>query len=108
MCVQGAPTQLLAPLKEVLESMTSGYEVMKEVVAALQDTERGKTASMAVLLQQAQERQAGKPSREDHERLRLEVGRCCSPYSTLLVQLESFTITLCTQPCLVTLSDRAK
>lgn len=73
MCMQGNSTQLLAPLKEVLESMTSGYEVMKEVVAALQDTERGKTASMTVLLQQAQERHAAKPSREDHERLRLEV-----------------------------------
>lgn len=71
--MQGSSTQLLAPLKEVLESMTSGYEVMKEVVAALQDTERGKTASMTVLLQQGQERYAAKPSREEHERLRLEV-----------------------------------
>lgn len=69
---QGASTQLLAPLKEVLETMTSGYEVMKELVAALQDTERGKTASMTVLLQHAQERHASKPSREEHERLRLE------------------------------------
>lgn len=72
-CLQGSSTQLLTPLKEVLESMTSGYEVMKEVVAALQDTERGKTASMTVLLQQAQERLGAKPSREEHERQRLEV-----------------------------------
>lgn len=68
----GAQTALLGPLKEVLESMTGGYEVMKEVVAALQDTERGKTASMTVLLQELQERQASKPSREEQERLRLE------------------------------------
>lgn len=71
--VQGPQTALLGPLKEVLESMTGGYEVMKEVVAALQDTERGKTASMTVLLQELQERQAGKPSREEQERLRQEV-----------------------------------
>ena len=70
---QGPQTALLGPLKEVLESMTGGYEVMKEVVAALQDTERGKTASMTVLLQELQERQASKPSREEQERLRLEV-----------------------------------
>lgn len=69
---QGAQTALLGPLKEVLESMTGGYEVMKEVVAALQDTERGKTASMTVLLHELQERQASKPSREEQERLRLE------------------------------------
>lgn len=69
---QGPQTALLGPLKEVLESMTGGYEVMKEVVAALQDTERGKTASMTVLLQELQERQAGKPSREEQERLRQE------------------------------------
>lgn len=77
--VQGAQTALLGPLKEVLESMTGGYEVMKEVVAALQDTERGKTASMTVLLQELQERQASKPSREEQERLRLEVRHrsCC-------------------------------
>ena len=79
--VQGAQTALLGPLKEVLESMTGGYEVMKEVVAALQDTERGKTASMTVLLQELQERQASKPSREEQERLRLEVRHrsCCQP-----------------------------
>jgi len=71
--VQGAQAALLGPLKEVLESVTGGYEVMKEVVAALQDTERGKTASMTVLLQELQERQASKPSREEQERLRLEV-----------------------------------
>lgn len=71
--MQGPQTALLGPLKEVLESMTGGYEVMKEVVAALQDTERGKTASMTVLLQELQERQAGKPSREEQERLRQEV-----------------------------------
>lgn len=70
--VQGSQTALLGPLKEVLESMTGGYETMKEVVAALQDTERGKTASMTVLLQELQERHASKPSREEQERLRLE------------------------------------
>lgn len=72
---QGHQTALLGPLKEVLESMTGGYEVMKEVVAALQDTERGKTASMTVLLQELQERQASKPSREEQERLRQEAAQ---------------------------------
>lgn len=78
--VQGHQTGLLGPLKEVLESMTGGYEVMKEVVAALQDTERGKTASMTVLLQELQERQASKPSREEQERLRLEVSYCMAAF----------------------------
>ena len=79
--MQGPQTALLGPLKEVLESMTGGYEVMKEVVAALQDTERGKTASMTVLLQELQERQAGKPSREEQERLRQEVSSNALPQS---------------------------
>ena len=91
--MQGSSTQLLAPLKEVLESMTSGYEVMKEVVAALQDTERGKTASMTVLLQQAQERHAAKPSREEHERLRLEVSTECN--SQLWQALEASAFSFC-------------
>ena len=82
--LQGAQTALLGPLKEVLESMTGGYEVMKEVVAALQDTERGKTASMTVLLHELQERQASKPSREEQERLRLEVSPCLLLLSALV------------------------
>lgn len=79
--MQAPQTALLGPLKEVLESMTGGYEVMKEVVAALQDTERGKTASMTVLLQELQERQAGKPSREEQERLRQEVSAKWPPFT---------------------------
>jgi len=91
--VQGAQTALLGPLKEVLESMTGGYEVMKEVVAALQDTERGKTASMTVLLQELQERQASKPSREEQERLRLEVRhRSCCQYSSGLPPQEALVV----------------
>ncbi len=93
--VQGAQTALLGPLKEVLESMTGGYEVMKEVVAALQDAERGKTASMTVLLQELQERQASKPSREEQERLRLEVRHCSCCQSVCFTGLHSGCIGLC-------------
>lgn len=47
---------LLSPLKGILEGMAEQYEAMKEVVAALQDSERGKHASLASLLAQHQER----------------------------------------------------
>lgn len=96
--MQAPQTALLGPLKEVLESMTGGYEVMKEVVAALQDTERGKTASMTVLLQELQERQAGKPSREEQERLRQEV----SPFT--VNRTFHLTLSLCTSDGLLVLS----
>ena len=47
---------LLLPLKAILEGMAEQHESMKEVVAALQDSERGKHASLASLVAQFQER----------------------------------------------------
>ena len=47
---------LLLPLKAILEGMAEQHESMKEVVAALQDSERGKHASLASLVAQFQEK----------------------------------------------------
>ncbi|KAK9817257.1 hypothetical protein WJX72_011944 [[Myrmecia] bisecta] len=64
---------LLPPLKDVLEGMAGHYELMKELVAAVQDTERGKQASLNTLLQEVAERHTQRPSREEHEKVKAEV-----------------------------------
>ena len=47
---------LLPVLQQVLNGMAEQHESMKEVVAALQDSDKGKSASLASLLAQHQER----------------------------------------------------
>jgi len=47
---------LLPVLKTVLDGMADQHETMKEIVAALQDSDKGKSASLASLLAQHQER----------------------------------------------------
>jgi serine/threonine-protein kinase OSR1/STK39 len=68
----GAPAHiLLPPLKELLESMHLHQEFMRELVAAVGDSERGKMGALNALLQQAPKL---RPLREETERLRVEVG----------------------------------
>ena len=47
---------LLPVLQRVLNGMAEQHESMKEIVAALQDSDKGKSASLASLLAQHQER----------------------------------------------------
>lgn len=61
---------LLSPLKELLETATRQQEVMRELVAAVTDADRGKQGALNAFLQQ---RQQVRPGREDAERLRAEV-----------------------------------
>ena len=51
---------MLPALKEALESCASSFEVMKEVVAAVSDAERGRSTPLAGLLANLQSRQSGK------------------------------------------------
>ena len=51
---------VLPALKEALESCAGSYEMMKEVVAAVGDAERGRSTSMAGLLANVQSRQSSK------------------------------------------------
>lgn len=46
---------------------------MKELVAAVVDSERGKGASLSALLAEHADRLASRPSKEEHDRLRAEV-----------------------------------
>jgi hypothetical protein len=61
---------LLGPLKEMLESMTLQQEVMREMVAAVGDAERGKQGALNAFLA---ERHHLRPPREETDRLRAEV-----------------------------------
>lgn len=68
----GAPAHiLLPPLKELLESMHLQQEFMRELVAAVGDSERGKMGALNTLLQQAPKL---RPLREETDKLRVEVG----------------------------------
>lgn len=61
---------LLAPLKEMLESMTLQQEVMREMVAAVGDAERGKQGALNAFLA---ERHHLRLPREETDRLRQEL-----------------------------------
>lgn len=58
--------------------MTAQQEMMKQLVSALGEVERGKQAGLANFLNEYGARIAGRPSKEDHARVKAEV-RCCSP-----------------------------
>lgn len=69
----GAPapaSALLGPLKELQEQLAGPYELLRELVAAVQDADRGKQAHLNSLLQ---ERLALRAQREDGDKLRTEV-----------------------------------
>ena len=53
--------------------MAGQHERMKELVAAVVDSERGKGASLSALLAEHADRLASRPSKEEHDRLRAEV-----------------------------------
>ncbi|KAK9909926.1 hypothetical protein WJX75_009604 [Coccomyxa subellipsoidea] len=63
---------LLPALKELLQGMGTQYDLLKEVVAAVQDTERGRQSSINTLLAEVSERAYPKPSREEADRLKQE------------------------------------
>ena len=74
---------VLPALKEALESCASSFEVMKEVVAAVSDAERGRSTSMAGLLANVQSRQASRLAEQTQQVLTLPLGprscaACCS------------------------------
>ena len=49
-------SNVLSPLKAILEGFTRQHEALKELVAAVQDAERGRSASLASLLAQYSEK----------------------------------------------------
>ena len=51
---------MLPALKEALESCAGSFEVMKEIVAAVSDAERGRSTSVASLLANVQSRQGSR------------------------------------------------
>ena len=65
---------LLPALKRALEGIASQHELMKEMVAAVQDSERGKPSSLQILLQEVQDKNAAQRlSPDEHEQLKQEV-----------------------------------
>lgn len=61
---------ILPHLKELLESVTLQQEAMREMVAAVSDTERGKQAALNTFIQQ---RLNLRPSSQELDKLRSEV-----------------------------------
>lgn len=54
--------------------MTAQQEMMKQLVASLEDAARGRGSALANLLAEFSDQAAGRPSREDHARVKAEVG----------------------------------
>ena len=76
----------MPPLKHLLEGMMGQTELLKQVVAAVQDTERGKHAPMTALLLEEQDRaQRQRQPAEDLDRSRTEVrsAPCCCAWDRL-------------------------
>ena len=62
--------------------MAGQHEKMKELVAAVADSEKGRTASLSALVSEYERRMSSRPSKEEHDRLRTEVRRSCwHPYT---------------------------
>jgi hypothetical protein len=68
-----AVTLLLPALKDALETVAGQHEKMKELVAAVADSEKGRTASLSALVTEYERRISSRPSKEEHDRLRTEV-----------------------------------
>jgi len=66
-------TALLPSLKDCLEGMTAQQEMVKQLVSALEDAARGRGAGLTNLLAEFSDRAAGRPSKEDHHRLKVEL-----------------------------------
>jgi hypothetical protein len=60
-------------VQDCLEGMTVQQEMMKQLVSALGEVERGKQAGLANFLTEYGSRIAGRPSKEDHARVKAEV-----------------------------------
>ena len=60
-------------LQDALETVAGQHEKMKELVAAVADSEKGRTASLSALVSEYERRMSSRPSKEEHDRLRTEV-----------------------------------
>lgn len=60
-------------VQDCLEGMTAQQEMVKQLVSALEDAARGRGAGLTNLLAEFSNRAAGRPSKEDHHRLKVEV-----------------------------------
>ena len=60
-------------MQDCLEGMTAQQEMVKQLVSALEDAARGRGAGLTNLLAEFSDRAAGRPSKEDHHRLKAEV-----------------------------------
>lgn len=81
--------------------MTAQQEMMKQLVSALGEVERGKQAGLANFINEYASRIAGRPSKEDHARVKAEVrgtatAGCPRTYSPQSV----FDELVCTVGCL--------
>ncbi|CAK0760674.1 hypothetical protein CVIRNUC_002790 [Coccomyxa viridis] len=61
---------LMPALKELASSLGTQHELVKEMLAAVQDSERGRQSSLTTLLAEVSERGQPKPSREEADRLK--------------------------------------
>jgi hypothetical protein len=78
-----AATVLLPVLRDCLEGMTAQQEMMKQLVSALGEVERGKQAGLAAFLNEYGARIAGRPSKEDHARVKAELAQAKEDNSRL-------------------------
>ncbi len=75
--------------QDALEGMTAQQELMKQLVSALAEVERGKQAGLNNFLNEYGARIAGRPSKEDYARVKAEV------YFVLLVYSQQ-SVCVCT------------
>lgn len=68
-------TVLLPALRDCLEGMTAQQEMMKQLVSALGEVERGKQAGLSNFINEYASRIAGRPSKEDHARVKSELAQ---------------------------------
>lgn len=85
----GQPAQVLLPsLKELLEGLTLQQEVLREMVAAVAASERGRVGPLAAFLQERSH--FLRPPREEAERLRAEVAELREENSRLRDRLRMY------------------
>lgn len=85
-CSTDVAAELMQPFltrQDALEGMTAQQELMKQLVSALAEVERGKQAGLNNFLNEYGARIAGRPSKEDYARVKAEV------YFVLLVYFQN-------------------
>lgn len=81
---------LLPLLKSVLDGMADQHESMKEIVAALQDSDKGKSASLASLLAQHQERNPAELLTSQSEVIICCNSTACSKRDSVLTECDTW------------------